>query len=78
MECVARGYLAGLGHRRLPGHGAVCGVQLPDGLIEGSLLPEPIFTPTTKAAVGEHDEYVTFDDVVALVGADAGRGPARR
>lgn len=70
VECIARGYLAGLGLKEYEKHGSICGVPLPAGLVEGSELPEPIFTPTTKAAVGAHDEFVTFDDVVAQVGAD--------
>jgi phosphoribosylaminoimidazole-succinocarboxamide synthase len=70
VECIARGYLAGLGLEEYEKHGTVSGVALPPGLVEGSKLPEPIFTPTTKAPVGEHDEFMTFDDVVAAVGAD--------
>ena len=74
VECIARGYLAGLGLEEYRKHGTVSGVALPDGLVEGSKLPEPIFTPTTKAPVGEHDEFMTFDDVVATVG----KGTAER
>ncbi|SFN43946.1 phosphoribosylaminoimidazole-succinocarboxamide synthase [Pseudonocardia ammonioxydans] len=70
VECIARGYLTGLGLKEYQRTGAVSGVTLPDGLVEGSKLPEPIFTPTTKAPVGEHDEFMTFDEVVALLGAD--------
>jgi len=70
VECIARGYLAGLGLEEYRKHGTVSGVALPDGLVEGSKLPEPIFTPTTKAPVGEHDEFMTFDDVAAEVGRD--------
>jgi phosphoribosylaminoimidazole-succinocarboxamide synthase len=70
VECIARGYLAGLGLKEYEKHGTVSGVPLPPGLVEGSKLPEPIFTPTTKAPVGEHDEFMTFDEVVALIGAD--------
>ena len=73
VECIARGYLAGLGLREYEKHAAVSGVALPPGLVEGSRLPEPIFTPTTKAPVGEHDEFLTFDQVTALVGADRAR-----
>jgi len=69
VECIARGYLAGLGLREYIETGAVSGIALPPGLVEGSRLPEPIFTPTTKAAAGEHDEFMTFDEVIALVGA---------
>ena len=70
VECIARGYLAGLGLQEYREHGSVSGVALPPGLVEGSRLPEPIFTPTTKAAVGAHDEFMTFADVVALIGPD--------
>jgi phosphoribosylaminoimidazole-succinocarboxamide synthase len=70
VECVARGYLAGSGWSQYQATGAICGVELPEGLIEGSRLPTPIFTPTTKADAGDHDEPMTFDDVVGLVGAD--------
>ena len=69
VECIARGYLAGLGLDSYQANGSVSGVPLPAGLSEGSRLPEPIFTPTTKATTG-HDEFLTFDDVVSQVGAD--------
>jgi phosphoribosylaminoimidazole-succinocarboxamide synthase len=69
VECIARGYLAGSGLKEYERDGAVSGVALPPGLIEGSDLPEPIFTPTTKAPPGEgHDEFMTFGDVQAKVG----------
>jgi phosphoribosylaminoimidazole-succinocarboxamide synthase len=68
VECIARGYLAGLGLKEYEKQGTVSGVTLPPGLVEGSKLPEPIFTPTTKAPVGEHDEFMTFDEVAGLVG----------
>ncbi|MGE5828295.1 MAG: phosphoribosylaminoimidazolesuccinocarboxamide synthase [Micromonosporaceae bacterium] len=68
VECIARGYLAGLGLQEYAHTGAVSGVPLPPGLSEGSRLPEPIFTPTTKAPPGTHDEFITFDDVVAQQG----------
>ena len=68
VECVARGYLAGSALTEYLTGGAVCGVGLPPGLVEGSRLPEPIFTPATKAALGEHDENVSFEQVVDLVG----------
>jgi phosphoribosylaminoimidazole-succinocarboxamide synthase len=71
VECVARGYLAGSGLTDYAATGAVCGNPLPEGLLDGSELPEPIFTPATKAPMGEHDENVSYDDVVAIVGADA-------
>ena len=70
VECVARGYLTGSGLADYRASGAVCGVPLPGGLVDGSALPEPIFTPATKAAVGDHDENVSYDDVVAAVGAE--------
>ncbi|TAK70228.1 MAG: phosphoribosylaminoimidazolesuccinocarboxamide synthase [Actinomycetota bacterium] len=70
VECVARGYLAGSGLAAYRQTGSICGVGLPPGLQDGSQLPKPIFTPATKAAVGEHDENITFDEVVALVGQD--------
>jgi phosphoribosylaminoimidazole-succinocarboxamide synthase len=70
VECVARGYLAGSGLLDYRATGDVCGVVLPAGLEDGSRLPEPVFTPATKAAVGEHDENVAFEDVVATVGAE--------
>jgi phosphoribosylaminoimidazole-succinocarboxamide synthase len=69
VECVARGYLAGSGTTQYDATGAVSGVPLPPGLVEGSRLPEPIFTPTTKAAVGDHDEPMTMDEVREKVGA---------
>ena len=71
VECVARGYLTGSGLLDYRATGEVCGIPLPDGLEDGSRLPEPIFTPATKAALGDHDENVSYDAVVATVGADA-------
>jgi phosphoribosylaminoimidazole-succinocarboxamide synthase len=68
VECVARGYLTGSGLKEYVAGGNVCGVPLPDGLVDGSELPEPIFTPATKAEVGDHDENVTFDQVAAVHG----------
>ncbi len=70
VECVARGYLAGSALAEYERTGTVHGVRLPDGLVEGSQLPEPIFTPTTKAPVGEHDAALTFDEVVTLLGRE--------
>jgi phosphoribosylaminoimidazole-succinocarboxamide synthase len=69
VECIARGYLTGLGLAAYNESGAVSGVRLPPGLVEASKLPEPVFTPTTKAAAG-HDEPMTFDEVADLVGAE--------
>lgn len=68
VECVARGYLTGSGLREYAGSGSVCGIELPPGLVDGSRLPEAIFTPATKAELGEHDENVDFAAVVAAVG----------
>jgi phosphoribosylaminoimidazole-succinocarboxamide synthase len=68
VECVARGYLAGSGLVEYVASGSVCGVPLPEGLVEGSKLPEPIFTPATKAAMGHHDENVSYDVVAATLG----------
>jgi phosphoribosylaminoimidazole-succinocarboxamide synthase len=74
VECVARGYLAGSGLLDYRESGGVCGVPLPAGLVDGSRLPEPIFTPTTKAPVGSHDQPMSYDQVVESVGAElAGR-----
>ena len=71
VECVARGYLAGSGLAEYLAAGTVCGVPLPAGLVDGSGLPEPVFTPATKAAMGEHDENVTFEQVASTVGSEA-------
>ena len=70
IECVVRGYLAGSGWKEYKESQSVCGVKLPAGLQESSKLPAPIFTPATKAPDGEHDENISFDRMVALVGAD--------
>ncbi|MGW1681408.1 phosphoribosylaminoimidazolesuccinocarboxamide synthase [Saccharopolyspora sp. NPDC002376] len=70
VECVARGYLTGSGLADYQRTGAVCGVELPGGLIEASKLPEPIFTPATKAELGDHDENISFDAVAAQLGAE--------
>jgi phosphoribosylaminoimidazole-succinocarboxamide synthase len=70
VECVARGYLTGSGLAEYRRSGSVCGIPLPAGLVDGSRLPEPIFTPTTKAPLGEHDESMDFDAVVATVGEE--------
>ena len=71
VECVARGYLAGSGWAEYQAARAVCGVPLPAGLTEAARLPEPIFTPATKAAIGDHDENVDYQTVVETVGAAA-------
>lgn len=70
VECVARGYLTGSGLADYRATGAVCGVELPPGLDDGSRLEAPIFTPATKAALGEHDENVTFAVVASQVGSE--------
>jgi phosphoribosylaminoimidazole-succinocarboxamide synthase len=70
VECVARGYLAGSGLADYRATGGILDVRLPVGLVEGSRLPEPVFTPSTKAPIGEHDAPMTYAGVVALVGAD--------
>ncbi len=70
VECIARGYLTGGGLAEYRAEGAISGVPLPDGLVDGSRLPEPVFTPTTKAPAGEHDAPLTFAEVVQLVGAE--------
>ena len=68
VECVVRGYLSGSGWKEYRQTGEVCGIELPDGLTESSKLPEPIFTPATKAEIGEHDENVDFDRAAEIVG----------
>jgi phosphoribosylaminoimidazole-succinocarboxamide synthase len=68
VECIARGYLAGLGLEQYRASRTVSGVRLPEGLLEADRLAEPIFTPTTKAPAGTHDEPITFDQVAAEVG----------
>jgi phosphoribosylaminoimidazole-succinocarboxamide synthase len=70
VECVARGYLTGSGLLDYRASGETCGIPLPEGLEDGSRLPEPIFTPATKAELGEHDENVSYDAVVGTVGGE--------
>ena len=70
VECVVRGYLTGSGLKEYKAAGTVSGIKLPPGLTEASRLPEPIFTPSTKAEVGEHDVNIDFDTVIRLVGKD--------
>jgi phosphoribosylaminoimidazole-succinocarboxamide synthase len=70
VEAVARGYLTGSGLADYRATGAVCGVPLPPGLVDGDRLPDPIFTPATKAELGAHDENVSFDEVAATIGVD--------
>jgi phosphoribosylaminoimidazole-succinocarboxamide synthase len=68
VECVVRGYITGSGWKDYQASGAVCGIELPSGLRESDWLPEPIFTPATKAAVGDHDENVDFDRAAEILG----------
>ena len=70
VECIVRGYLTGSGKKTYDADGTVCGIHLPAGLTEASKLPEPLFTPSTKAALGDHDENISFDRCVEIVGAD--------
>jgi phosphoribosylaminoimidazole-succinocarboxamide synthase len=73
VECIARGYLAGLGLREYQRDGKISGVPLPPGLVEGDKLPEPIFTPTTKISDTGHDEFMTFDEVLNEIGEDTAK-----
>ena len=73
VECVVRGYLVGSGWAEYRESGTVCGIPLPAGLSNGDRLPEPLFTPAHKAPVGEHDENISFDQTVALVGDETAR-----
>jgi phosphoribosylaminoimidazole-succinocarboxamide synthase len=68
VECVVRGYLSGSGWREYRDRGSICGIELPEGLSESDRLPEPIFTPATKAEVGDHDENIDFDRAAEAVG----------
>jgi phosphoribosylaminoimidazole-succinocarboxamide synthase len=70
VECIVRGYLAGTGWQDYSSSGRVSGLRLPPGLVEADRLPDPVFTPSTKAAVGTHDENISFDDLVGLVGGE--------
>ena len=70
IECVVRGYISGSGWKEYEEHGTICGIALPEGLHFGGKLPEPIFTPAYKAPMGEHDENITFDRVVELIGQE--------
>ena len=70
VEAVVRGYLAGSGWKEYQAHGAVCGVRLPAGLRNASKLPQPIYTPAAKAAVGDHDENITFEKTVEMIGLE--------
>lgn len=70
VECIVRGYLTGSGKKTYDEDGTVCGIKLPEGLVEASKLPEPLFTPSTKAAIGDHDENISYERCVELVGED--------
>lgn len=70
VECVVRGYISGSGWKEYEAQGTVCGIKLPEGLHFGDKLPEPIFTPAYKAPMGEHDENITFERVIELIGAE--------
>lgn len=73
VECVVRGYISGSGWKEYEAHGTVCGIKLPAGLSFGDKLPEPIFTPAYKAPMGEHDENISFERVIELIGAENGK-----
>lgn len=68
IECIVRGYLAGSGLKEYQAQGTVCGIPLPDGLVNSSKLPEPIFTPSTKAEIGAHDENISFEQCEQIIG----------
>ena len=70
IECIIRGYLTGSGKKTYDENGTVCGIQLPEGLTEASKLPEPLFTPSTKAEIGDHDENISFERCCEIVGED--------
>ena len=70
IECIVRGYLTGSGKKTYDENGTVCGIQLPEGLTEASKLPEPLFTPSTKAEIGDHDETISFERCCEIVGED--------
>ena len=67
VECIVRGYITGSGWESYQKDGTVCGIRLPEGLKESDKLPEPIYTPTTKAEIGLHDEHITFEDTVEIL-----------
>ncbi len=70
IECIVRGYLTGSGKKTYDENGTVCGIQLPEGLTEASKLSEPLFTPSTKAEIGDHDENISFERCCEIVGED--------
>lgn len=71
IECIVRGYLAGSGLKEYQKQGTVCGIKLPEGLVNSSKLPESIFTPSTKAEIGDHDENISFERCAEIIGEDA-------
>ena len=71
IECIVRGYLAGSGLKEYQKQGTVCGIKLPEGLVNSSKLPEPIFTPSTKAEIGDHDENISFERCAEIIGEEA-------
>ena len=77
-ECIMRGYLSGTGWREYKRDGSVCGIALPEGLTESDRLPEPIFTPSTKADVGQHDENISYERLEEIVGAEPANAMAKR
>ncbi len=68
VECIVRGYVAGSGWKEYQADGTICGIELPDGLLESAKLEEPIFTPSTKAEIGDHDENISFEQMVDIIG----------
>ncbi len=70
VECIVRGYVSGSGWKEYQQSGSICGIPLPENLLESARLPEPIFTPSTKAELGEHDENITFDETIKLCGQE--------
>ncbi len=70
VECIVRGYISGSGWKEYKQMGTICGIPLPDGLQESEILPETIFTPSTKAEIGDHDENISFEETVKLIGQE--------
>ena len=77
-ECIMRGYISGSGWREYKRDGSVCGITLPEGLTESDRLPEPIFTPSTKAEMGQHDENISYERLEEIVGAEPANAMAKR
>ena len=67
VECIVRGYITGSGWKSYQENGTVCGIKLPEGLLESEKLPEPIYTPSTKAEIGDHDENISFEQSIAYL-----------